>query len=495
MPSPSPRSESRFRPIVTIAVVAVWLVLVGFLLRDYYFPAVAGISQSVPISAVESDDWFVIRIRGAYAGFGRSRQFRQGDHWVVHDNLHISLNIQGRLKPIIIDSSAKVDDDFRLISFDVKVASGIISFQQKGRVDGNYLLLTIPKSQGGGTKRLRIHEAPRISRSLGLPLPLTGLKVGDTFRVPVFDPMDGQEWDARITVREKAEIELSGKKRDAWLVHAEFRAVEATMWVDKQGQLLKGRLPLGITVVRADKGEISGQVKGSRTLPEMMTLASVPVKGSIPHPRKLELLRLKFLGGRGLNLPSDHFRQKATDSEITVTRESLPKATYAIPYQDRKMQEYLAPSRFIRSDHPKIIQKAREIIGDEKDPVKAASLINRWVFDNIKKVPTPAVPDAYTILETRQGDCNEHAVLAVALARAVGIPARIALGLVNMDEGFYYHAWAAYWAGDTWFTGDPLMDQVPADATHVTLLYGDVDKHMNVLTYLGKLKLEVLEAK
>jgi hypothetical protein len=495
MPSRSPHSGARLRPAVTIAVVAVWLALVGFLVRDHYFPTVAGIPDSLPISAVESDDWFIIRIKGAYAGFGRSRQFRQGDHWVIRDNLHISLNIQGRIKPIHIESNAEVDNDFKLISFDVKVASGIISFQQKGRVEGRYLVLTIPRSQGGGTKRLRIHEAPRISRSLGLPLPLTGLKVGDTFRVPVFDPMDGQKWDARIRVREKAELELSDTKKDAWLVHAEFRAVEATMWIDKQGRLLKGRLPLGITVVRADKGEIARQVKGARTLPEMMTLSSVPVKGSIPDPQKLELLRLRFSGDGRLNLPSDHFRQKATDSEIAVTREKPPKATYAIPSQDPKMEEYLAPSRFIRSDHPKIIQKAREIVGEEKDPVKAASLINRWVFDNIKKVPTPAVPDAYTILETRQGDCNEHAVLAVALARAVGIPARIALGLVLMDDGFYYHAWAAYWAGDSWFTGDPLMNQLPADVTHVTLLYGDVDKHMNVLTYLGKLKFEVLEAR
>jgi hypothetical protein len=39
------------------------------------------------------------------------------------------------------------------------------------------------------------------------------------------------------------------------------------------------------------------------------------------------------------------------------------------------------------------------------------------------------------------------------------------------------------------------MNQLPADVTHVTLLYGDVDKHMNVLTYLGKLKFEVLEAR
>ena len=58
------------------------------------------------------------------------------------------------------------------------------------------------------------------------------------------------------------------------------------------------------------------------------------------------------------------------------------------------MGQYLVPSRFIRSDHPEIIKAAGEIVGDEKDPVKAAALINNWVYTYLKKVPTPTVPDA-----------------------------------------------------------------------------------------------------
>ena len=35
-----------------------------------------------------------------------------------------------------------------------------------------------------------------------------------------------------------------------------------------------------------------------------------------------------------------------------------------------------------------------------------------WVYNYLKKVPTPTVPDALSVLKTKQGDCNEHAVLA-----------------------------------------------------------------------------------
>jgi transglutaminase-like putative cysteine protease len=69
------------------------------------------------------------------------------------------------------------------------------------------------------------------------------------------------------------------------------------------------------------------------------------------------------------------------------------------------------------------------------------------------------------------------------------------VGLVYMNDGFYYHAWVQYWPGKRWFTGDPLMNQLPADPTHIALLYGDVEKHVNVITFLGRIKLYVSEAK
>ena len=38
------------------------------------------------------------------------------------------------------------------------------------------------------------------------------------------------------------------------------------------------------------------------------------------------------------------------------------------------------------------------------------------------------------------------------------------------------------------------MNRLPVGPSYVTLLYGDVDKHVNVVSFLGQLKLKVLEA-
>ena len=486
--------SSRFNPLITLAAVAAWLLLIGMLVKDHYFWSGAEIKAALQLSAAETDDWFLIRIRGSNAGFGRSRQYRSDDGWVLKDNLKISLNIQGQLKPVTIISNAVVDNEFRLKSFNLKVASGIISFQQKGRIDGRNLLVRSPAALGGGERRIKLFQAPRISRSLGLPAPLTGLNVGDEMTIPIFDPLDGQKWDAFVRVEDKARLKAAGVEMEAWLVKAFFRTVEANMWVDKEGRLIKGRLPLGITVMRTTKEEIKKEMAGVRDLPEMMGLAAVPVEGDLPDPRSLKRLKLEIVKGGDLQIASDDFRQKRKKNEVEIVREPIPKSAYKLPCADPHYEIFLVSSMFIRSDHDDIIAKAKEIVGDEKDPVKAARLINTWVYKNLKKVPTPAVPDALSVLYGKQGDCNEHAVLSVALARAVGIPAKIALGLVYLEDGFYYHAWCVYWTGKRWITADPLINQMPVDASHIALLYGDVDKHANVLAYLGKLKFKILEA-
>lgn len=294
---------------------------------------------------------------------------------------------------------------------------------------------------------------------------------------------------------EKADIEIGRKKVESWRVKATFRSVELVMWIDDKGSLLKGRMPLDMTVTRSDKAEIASEMKSSvRDLPEMMELSSIPVEGYLPENTDLKMVRFRVQSDKELPILSDGFRQTVEKDEIKIVKEQIPKSTYVLPNKDPKMETYLTHSRFIRSDNAEIIKKAKEIVGDEKDPVKAALLINEWVFKYLKKVPMPGVPDGYSTLLAKQGDCKEHAVLAVSLARAIGLPSRMAVGLVNTEDGFAFHAWVNYWAGNTWFSADPLMNRVPVTPLYITLIYGDVDKHVNVITYLGSLKLKVLEA-
>jgi transglutaminase-like putative cysteine protease len=102
------------------------------------------------------------------------------------------------------------------------------------------------------------------------------------------------------------------------------------------------------------------------------------------------------------------------------------------------------------------------------------------------------------VLRTKVGDCNEHTALYVAMARALGIPARIAVGLVYIHGAFYYHAWPEVYLAEPdgrglWLPVDPTLNQFPADATHLRLVRGGLDKQTAILPLIGRLKIDVLD--
>ncbi len=77
---------------------------------------------------------------------------------------------------------------------------------------------------------------------------------------------------------------------------------------------------------------------------------------------------------------------------------------------------------------------AKQAAGDEKDPWRVAVALERFVNREVKKKDfTQAFASAAEVAKTREGDCTEHAVFLAALARARGIPARVAIGLVYLE--------------------------------------------------------------
>ena len=153
-------------------------------------------------------------------------------------------------------------------------------------------------------------------------------------------------------------------------------------------------------------------------------------------------------------------------------------------------ERFLLPSPFIASDHPQIKDFANKIVSTNDTPLTKANKLVAWLYDNIEKRPVLSLPDALATLESRVGDCNEHAVLLAALARASGIPARIETGLVYLNGRFYYHAWNLLYMG-RWITADSVLGQVPADVTHIRFSSGAMQEQLDLMGIIGKIKLKI----
>jgi transglutaminase-like putative cysteine protease len=135
---------------------------------------------------------------------------------------------------------------------------------------------------------------------------------------------------------------------------------------------------------------------------------------------------------------------------------------------------------------------AQQIAAGSTDPLVVAQRLNDWVYRELKKNITLSLPNAEQVLRAKQGDCNEHTVLYVALARALGLPARSAAGVVYVRGRFYYHAWPEVWLGTQWAAVDPTLGQFPADASHLRFIVGGLARQVELIRLIGNLRLEVI---
>jgi transglutaminase-like putative cysteine protease len=126
-------------------------------------------------------------------------------------------------------------------------------------------------------------------------------------------------------------------------------------------------------------------------------------------------------------------------------RITLERPMYTIPWSDpvhydaesTLYQTYTQPQRGIESDDPTIRQLAMRIVGDETNPYKQVLRIQSWIQQNVRYPDLGAtVPDdALLCIDQAVGDCAGQSKIFVALARAIGIPARTVSGLRPFEAG------------------------------------------------------------
>lgn len=192
------------------------------------------------------------------------------------------------------------------------------------------------------------------------------------------------------------------------------------------------------------------------------------------------VLEVRTSAGTVPVVPSDR-RQRLDPSTGRLTLEALdaPERSARIPVEDPAYRPFLGATPYESLDDPELVAASARAIGDATHVWPATQRLVRFVFDHIEsKSLSRAFTSASEALESREGDCTEHAVLFSALAKIAGIPTRLVTGLVYVggpENQFGYHEWAEVWTGDAWHPVDPTFGQSIADPTHIALTTGQSD--------------------
>jgi len=304
----------------------------------------------------------------------------------------------------------------------------------------------------------------------------------------------GQE-PIQLQVQEREKITIMGKQQKTLRIALAYKGAEQLAWIDTEGTILREQGILGIILEKTSRQDaINGlPIQPSQDLTEA---ASIPANIPITDPADLEQLRLKIIGTDTYAGALHGGRQVFHAPVLTITKESIPvhPSEHALAVTPADVTRFLEPSPFIQSDHVAIRRLAGQLVQPDDSPLDKARKLITWMQDHIEKRPVISLPDALATLTNRAGDCNEHAVLFAALARAAGIPTKIEAGLTFLRQRFFYHAWNSIYVGQ-WMTVDALFDQVPADVTHIRLASGMQEDQLDILSLIGNLKIQILEAK
>jgi len=139
-------------------------------------------------------------------------------------------------------------------------------------------------------------------------------------------------------------------------------------------------------------------------------------------------------------LATSHPEARTTGDSVAIGPGVLPSAV---------LERHRAPSFLVDSDQPAVLALAQGI------PAGATPTeLRKRIGAHFERIQYGDFWTASRAAARKAGDCTEHAVLLAAVARALGMPARVVLGyavLTDQQNGYAFgHAWTEIHDGTRW---------------------------------------------
>lgn len=438
---------------------------------------------------IERENYIGVYYGGEKIGYSSKVVRRAKTGLLVSEVSYMKLPLGGINQEVLSEMLASVGNDFSLVNFDFSFSSGGYESRGSGFITSEKLILKLNIS-GQPTRR----EFP-IWGKIYLPslIPEMYISSGmpEKLEITTLNPLTlsyGNYLIKRIGIEDGKKFNVEG---DVYHLFISTGELYTEMWVDNEGNLLMERSPGGFVSYMEPKEKALSFSSNPTVKTDLLAAFSVPVRMKLDNPRGISYLRATTVG-----LDPAIFELADFNQRYTKKGDSLVIEVFREPIQDIPpiIPSDTASTEFIQAQDRRIKKAAKKIIKGETDTLKMLFAINDWLYENIKKRHRTTIPSALAVLRHREGDCNEHSTLFCALARSLGIPTRIMVGLALLDDAFFYHTWVASYADGHWHSFDPTLGVAPADAARIKLLSGELESQIQLLR-IEKLHIRIDEYK
>ena len=501
---PIPRAVSR---AVSALILIAWVACMALLVHRTYVQASPGNLATDLARYGPTATWRGVYYRGEKIGFTVSQTIRTDTGFELQEDARLELVLFGSTSATALRTTATVDETFALTSFTFSLDPGTGAIEVAGEIlpatagssGGPRLSLTVTSGGGSRTEIRQLDDLPVLSLNFSRILANRGIEAGTTQRWTMFDPATLRNAPVELRIGEREVVRTRNGFIPAFRVEMVYQGLTTTAWVTDTGDVVREESPLGLMTLRESPEDARSLAVPGRVQQDLLRMSAViPVmRQRIDEPRDVRRLRLRLEGFDRLGADMDGVGQTIAGDVVEIRDPQTLRPGPA----DLSSGRYLAPEPLIESDAPEIIAEAARAIEGAVGPRARAERLTRYVNALLEKKPTISIPSALEVLRTKIGDCNEHTALYVAMARAAGIPARIAVGLVYIraaQGAFYYHAWPEVYLDEgggrgLWLPVDPTLNQFPADGTHLRLVRGGLEQQAAIVPLIGRLRITVLD--
>jgi len=499
----SKSARTAWRPAALVAALAAGL------LATLAEPAASAASEATGQGTVETE-YAAVFMAGKKVGYAKRIRAVAGGKVTSTEISSISLSRSGVSLTMRTRESYVETVEGKPLSFSLLQDLGLAQQKITGSVDAAGTI-TVTTSAGGEprTRTIPWPDGALMPEGLRRLEKQKGLAKGTRYKTRLFSPVFLQALDMEVNVGATQEVDLLGRVVRLTEVKVVMSTptgkLEAVNYVDRQHKTLKT-----ITTVAGMKMEIISCSKQFALSPNDTLEFFERVMLSSPRPlRGLRRARAVtyHLAPKGeavlTFLSSDNQSVRHLDGEVVVTvRPVAAPKNVPFPYKgtEKVSLEALKSTRFIQSDDAKVRALARQATRGAADAVEAARRIESFVRSYIKtKNLSVGYASAAEVAASRKGDCTEHAVLAAAMCRSVGIPAQVVSGVVyverfgNKKDIFAPHAWTRVRLAGKWVALDSAMRGY--DAGHIAMVAGDgdLDEFFGTISTMGNFRVTKVE--
>jgi len=492
-------------------------------------PAATSRPTELPAEGVFDEGWFIVKMQDQHCGHMHTTMSRAGDEIKTQSAILIELARSDTKIKMSIEQEYRETLAGDALSFKQVQTLGEMPSTISGTIANGKLKFVSEQAGARHEKQYDWNPEAKFAWGQLLEQRKRGFAPGTRFTLKTYDASirpDGPV-ETEIEVLGKEDVDVLGTKQRLNHVTATLDLGKADgpataglpttlvsdNWLDDDAEPVITTMDLGIIKLSVYKATREKALATGAPV-EMFLQTFVKAKGALARNATRVKYRLRLPPDAKMKMPElpntdmqTFKRVSDTEAILEVTKTDWDKLK-ASKEKGAPQEEYLKASAIVDINNRQIKRLARRAVGDAEGPIAKAEALRRFVTSYITdKSLGVGFASATEVAKNRRGDCTEHGVLLAALARAAGIPARGASGLIDIPvafkvEGlqFGYHMWTQVYLNGKWVDLDAAMRQTQCAPTHIAVSLlplndeGMIDSVRGLLPLIGRLEIEILES-